>query len=156
MLYTIISYTILFSSSDLSSVLFPSLLSSPLLNLLSFSLPLPHSLLNIPSSPSDLSSLHSQSFLISFKVYVSAFGYPYLYSSSIQSFQTAIFLFFLFHPLICSFLPSFLSPFSSLLFLPSFKVYVSVLTYGYLYSFQLSRQTDPACFIGGECRVVQF
>ena len=39
-----------------------------------------------------LPSLPLQSFW--FKVYVSAFGYPYLYSSSIQSFQTAIFLFF--------------------------------------------------------------
>ena len=37
----------------------------------------------------------------------------------------------------------------------SFKVYVSVVPYPYLYSSSF-RQSDPACFIGGECRVVQF
>ena len=52
------------------------------------------------------------------------------------------------------------SPFPFLLFQSSpslsSKVYVSVLTYAYLYSIPSSSKSDPACFIGGECRVVQF
>ena len=77
LLYLILYYTLLPLLSDLSSY-------SPLLfHLLFYSSN--HSPPNLSSSP--LSNLPSTSF----KVYVSAFGYPYLYSSSIQSFQTAIY-----------------------------------------------------------------
>ena len=42
------------------------------------------------------------------------------------------------------------------LFQSSFKVYVSAFIVGYLYLPSQSQISDPACFIGGECRVVQF
>ena len=92
----IIFYLILYSSYSSDLLLFPSvlflsfpfsslpLLFSPFLPSLSRILLLPspnHS--SLFCSPSQSISL----FPSSFKVYVSAFGYPYLYSSSIQSFQ---------------------------------------------------------------------
>ena len=114
----IISYTILFSSSVLFSPLLFFLSSLPFLSsdllplLFSYSpipilispshLPLPsiswlknpifhHFHLPLLSALPIFSSQSSNNLILSFKVYVSAFGYPYLYSSSIQSFQTAIY-----------------------------------------------------------------
>ena len=78
-----------------------------------------------------------------------------------------LYLYLILYSSILFFCSSFLPPLSNPLFYPSshpsssfpilsFKVYVSGLTYTYLYSSSFPDNSHPACFIGWECRVVQF
>ena len=83
-----------------------------------------------------LPSIFCSILLLPFPIYL-----PFFLTSSLPIFPS---------PLL--FLSSFTILCSSIL---SFILYVSVLTYTYLCSTS-SQHFDPACFIGWECRVVQF
>jgi hypothetical protein len=96
------------------------------------------------------------SYTILFSSYSSVLSSSSVYIIRSLSYLLLLFLSSLNLPI---YLPSHLPPLPIILFflynpLPIFILYLSVLTYGYLYSFQLSRCFDPARSIGGMSRVV--
>ena len=154
LLYYYILYLILYSSFlSLTRSIF---LSFPLPHLFFFPFPSPPLLL-IYSLP--LPILPNPSSLLS----SSTLPFLYLLSSSLipiilfPIISSSLSIYHSSSPIFHSISSSVLS-FPLLPFLPSssFKVYVSAFGSTYLYSRLIQEYSDPACFIGGECRVVQF